>query len=61
MISRISWESAGDPFQPPAQPLDAALDALASIDPDTLDDTALTDTVVELHRQQARLASWQPG
>jgi hypothetical protein len=41
--------------------MDAALDALASIDPDTLDDTALTDTVVELHRQQARLASWQPG
>jgi Domain of unknown function (DUF222)/HNH endonuclease len=30
---------------------------LASIDPDTLDDTALTDTVVELHRQQARLAA----
>ena len=40
-----------------AGPLRTALDSLAGIDPDTLDDTALSETVVELHRQQARLAA----
>jgi Domain of unknown function (DUF222)/HNH endonuclease len=53
----VSGEAAGDPFKPPAGPLGAALDGLASIDPETLDDTALTDTVVELHRQLARLTA----
>jgi hypothetical protein len=37
--------------------LRAALDSLAGIDPDTLGDNALGETVVELHRQQARLAA----
>jgi hypothetical protein len=35
----------------------AALDVLAEVDPDTLDGAELADAVVELHRQQARLAA----
>jgi Domain of unknown function (DUF222) len=34
-----------------------AIDALLALDPDTLDDRELADLVVELHRQQARLAA----
>jgi hypothetical protein len=37
--------------------LTSAIDALLSIDPDTLDDAQLADAVVGLHRQQARLAA----
>jgi len=40
-----------------AGPLTDAVDGLLAVDPDTLDDTELTDAVVELHRQQARLAA----
>ena len=52
-----SGEPVSKPLQVPAEPLGAALDSLASIDPDTLDDAELAETVVELHRQQARLAA----
>jgi Domain of unknown function (DUF222)/HNH endonuclease len=52
-----SGEPVSEPLRAPIGPLRAALDSLAGIDPDTLDDTALTETVVELHRQQARLAA----
>jgi hypothetical protein len=37
--------------------LTAAIDGLLHLDPDTLDDTDLADTVVEPHRQQARLSA----
>ena len=37
--------------------LASAVSGLLTLDPDTLDDTALSETVVELHRQQARLAA----
>jgi hypothetical protein len=40
-----------------AGPLAAALDGLVDLDPDTLDDAELADAVVELRRQQARLAA----
>jgi hypothetical protein len=52
-----SEETASEPLQAPAEPLRAALDSLAGIDPDALDDTELTETVVELQRQRARLAA----
>ncbi|MGH9113033.1 MAG: DUF222 domain-containing protein [Acidimicrobiales bacterium] len=35
----------------------SAIDALGALDPDTLDDGELAETVVALHRQQARLAA----
>jgi hypothetical protein len=38
-------------------PLTAAVDGLLALDLDTLSDGALVDAVVELHRQQARLAA----
>jgi Domain of unknown function (DUF222) len=38
-------------------PLAAAIDGLLQLDPDMLDDAELGRTVVELHRQQARLAA----
>ena len=38
-------------------PLTAAIDGLLDIDPDVLDDAQLAEAVVELHRQQARLAA----
>src|SRR5262245_7364274 len=34
-----------------------AIDGLLDIDPEALDDAALAEAVVELHRQQARLAA----
>ena len=37
--------------------LTAAVDGLLDVDPDTLADTELAEAVVELHRQQARLAA----
>ena len=37
--------------------LTAAIDGLLDVDPDTLADTELAKAVVELHRQQARLAA----
>jgi hypothetical protein len=37
--------------------LGTAIDALLALDPDTLDDADLADAVVDLHRQQARLAA----
>ncbi|HEX6237680.1 MAG TPA: DUF222 domain-containing protein, partial [Acidimicrobiales bacterium] len=40
-------------------PVDRAVDGLAELDPDTLDDLTLTDTVVELRRVRARLAAVQ--
>ncbi len=40
-----------------AGPLTAAIDELLGVDPDTLDDTELADTVVALHRQQTRLTA----
>jgi Domain of unknown function (DUF222) len=38
-------------------PLSAAINGLLDVDPDTLDDTQVADTVVALHRQQSRLAA----
>jgi Domain of unknown function (DUF222) len=46
----------GDSSQTTA-PLTAAIDGLLDIDPDVLDDTELAEAVVEVHRQQARLAA----
>jgi hypothetical protein len=37
--------------------LSSAIDALSTLDHDTLDDNELADAVVDLHRQQARLAA----
>jgi hypothetical protein len=37
--------------------LSAAIDALLTLDHDTLDDNELSDAVLDLHRQQARLAA----
>jgi hypothetical protein len=36
------------------------MDALSVVDPDTLDDADLAEAVVEVHRQQARLAGRAP-
>ena len=52
-----SEDPVSESLQAPTGPLRAALDSLAGIDPATLDDTALTETVVEVQRQQARLAA----
>jgi hypothetical protein len=38
-------------------PLASAIDGLLELDPDTLGDDELTQTVISLHRQQARLAA----
>jgi hypothetical protein len=38
-------------------PLSAALDGLVGVDPDSLADGELADAVVDLHRQQARMAA----
>ncbi|MGH9192004.1 MAG: DUF222 domain-containing protein [Acidimicrobiales bacterium] len=40
-----------------AASLATAIDGLLELDPDTLDDGELTETVIALHRQQARLAA----
>jgi Domain of unknown function (DUF222) len=54
-------EAVVEPGEPGRQGADArlatAIDGLLSLDPDTLDDAALADAVVGLHRQQARLAA----
>src|SRR5690606_4232648 len=41
------------------EPVDRAVDELAGLDPDSLDDLTLTDTVVELRRVRARLDAVQ--
>jgi hypothetical protein len=43
--------------RPGAHVLASAIDALLTLDPDTLDDAELADVVVGLQRQQARLAA----
>jgi Domain of unknown function (DUF222) len=54
----VSGEAAIEPGEPGAgASLATAIDDLLSLDPDTLDDAALADAVVGLHRQQARLAA----
>jgi Domain of unknown function (DUF222) len=54
----VSEQGVAEPGEPGADaPLAAAIDALLTLDPDTLDDGALADAVVGLHRQQARLAA----
>jgi hypothetical protein len=54
----VSGEAAVEGKEPGADAsLATAIDALLTLDPDTLDDAALADAVVGLHRQQARLAA----
>jgi hypothetical protein len=47
----------GSPTDEVTAPLRGALDGLLDLNPGTLSDTELADAVIELHRQQARLAA----
>jgi hypothetical protein len=51
------YGSAGRQVETVCTPLTDALDGLLALDPDTLDDAELAGAVVELRRQQARLAA----
>ncbi len=56
---RPRWQYGGGPDAAAhlAAGIAGAIDALLALDPDTLDDDELADAVVELHRQQSRLAA----
>jgi hypothetical protein len=47
----------GARYPTPVRKVMAAIDGLPELDPDTLGDGELTQTVIALHRQQARLAA----
>jgi hypothetical protein len=55
----VSGEGCGEGAEAAAAalPLTAAVEALLELDPDTLDDGELAEAVVQLHRQQSRLAA----
>ncbi len=58
----VAGESHGERAEAAvAGPLKAAVDALLELDPDALDDGELADAVVQLRRQQSRLAAATRG
>jgi hypothetical protein len=57
IIEHMSVSVLTEEFGQIAAPLTVAVDDLLELDPDTLGDAEVAEAVVELHRQQARLAA----